>query len=30
NVGYTNRSNFNRLFKKYKGMSPTQYRQRFR
>ncbi|ROV61703.1 AraC family transcriptional regulator [Vibrio ponticus] len=30
NVGYTNRSNFNRLFKKYKGISPSQYRQRFK
>ncbi|PQJ61572.1 AraC family transcriptional regulator [Vibrio chagasii] len=29
-VGYTNRSNFNRLFKKYKGISPSMYRQKFR
>ena len=27
NVGYTNRSNFNRSFKKYKGMSPSIYRK---
>lgn len=29
-VGYTNRSNFNRLFKKYKGTSPSLYRQNFK
>ena len=29
-VGYTNRSNFNRLFKKYKGIPPSTYRQKFR
>ncbi len=29
-VGYTNRSNFNRLFKKYKNLSPSQYRKRFK
>ncbi|ARV75630.1 AraC family transcriptional regulator [Vibrio campbellii] len=30
NVGYTNRSNFNRSFKKYKGMSPSLYRKQFK
>lgn len=30
NVGYTNRSNFNRSFKKYKGMSPSVYRKQFK
>ncbi len=28
--GYTNLSNFNRLFKKYKGMTPVAYRQQIR
>jgi len=28
--GYTNLSNFNRLFKKYKGMSPVAYRRQLR
>ena len=28
--GYTNLSNFNRLFKKYKGMTPVAYRQQLR
>ncbi|PSW82620.1 AraC family transcriptional regulator [Photobacterium angustum] len=29
-VGYTNRSNFNRSFKKYKGISPSLYRKQFK
>ncbi|MGF1909340.1 AraC family transcriptional regulator [Vibrio kasasachensis] len=29
NVGYSNLSNFNRLFKEYKSMSPTEYRTKF-
>ncbi len=29
NVGYNNLSNFNRLFKEYKKMSPTEYRVKF-
>lgn len=28
--GYTNLSNFNRLFKKYKGMTPVEYRRQLR
>ncbi len=28
-VGYNNQSNFNRLFKSYKGISPREYRSKF-